>query len=225
MQYIKYANFIISLLVIISSSITSAHKVINIGCTEYHDLVENDAITDTVTSQDGTDTCAHKNCACQSIDSAFANPTSNTVFNITADVILSSFFVGIDLVNIMITGYNSPTVKCSSSGGGLYFSTCNNCTVENIIWDGCGAQAVDQYSDPVIQLDNSSDIRIKNCSFQNSLGQAIALADMADSGDITISHCKFLNNNVHDNIGHPGAVIYYYPSGESYSAQYQQYSD
>ena len=205
------------MLAITSRAITGAHKVINIGCKYHdHDLVTNDAVTDTVTSQDGTHTCVHKNCACQSIDSAFANPTSNTVFNITADVMLSSLLVGIDLVNIIITGYNSPTVKCSSNGGGLYFSGCHNCTVENIIWDGCGAQAVDQYIDPVIQLDSCSDIKIKNCSFQNSQGQAVAFADVVDSGDVIISHCKFLNNDVHDTAGRPGAIIYYYPSSKSY---------
>ena len=122
---------------------------------------------------------------------------------------LSSFLVAFDLVNFIITGYNSPTVKCTNNGGGLYFSDCHNCTIENIIWDGCGAQAVNQYTDPVIQVNSSSNIEIKNCSFKNSLGQAIALTDIPDPGDINISHCKFSNNNV-------GAVIYCFSSRKSY---------
>lgn len=215
MQYniIKYAEFMILLAIALKAAATSAHKVVNIGC-EDHDLAS-DATTDTLAYRDGTCSCTHKSCACQSLESAFDNPTSNTVFNITTDVMLSSILLAIDLINITITGYNSPTIKCDNCGGTLYLSSCHNCTIENIIWDGCGNQVINQYTDPVIQLDDSSNINIKNCSFQNSIGQAIAVADMVGPGHIIISHCKFKNNNVRDNGAHNNAVIYYYPSSKS----------
>ena len=213
MQYINYAEFIILVAIASNAVTTSAYNVVNIGCKDL-DLAS-DATTDTVTYQDGTLSCTHKSCACQSLESAFANPTSNTMFNITTDVMLSSILLGVGLVNVIITGYNSPTIKCDKYGGGLYLSSCHNCTIENIIWDGCGTQVINKYTDPVILLDDSSNIKIKNCSFQNSIGQAIALADMAGPGDIIISHCKFMNNNVPDNGGHNNAVIYYYPSSKS----------
>ena len=91
------------LLAIILSAITSAHKVVNI-CSKDRDVVVNDATTNT--SQGETHTCARKNCACHSIDGTSANPTSNTVFNITEDVMLSRFLVGSDhLVNVIITAW------------------------------------------------------------------------------------------------------------------------
>ena len=206
MRHTKYAEFMI-LLALTLKATTNAHKVVNIGC-EDDDLVAEDATKNTLTSQDKTHSC-------QSLESAFANPTSNTVFNITMDMMLSTILVGIDLANIIITGYNSPTIKCDKYGGGLYLSSCHNCTIENIIWDGCGTQVINQHTDPVILLDESSNIKIKNCAFQNSVGQAIALADMAGPGDTAISHCRFLNNTVRDNGGHDNAVIYYYPSSKS----------
>ena len=186
----------------------SAHKVhvVNIDCKD-----------DTLINRHEIHGCRrhHKHCTCQSLDNAFVNPTNNTVYNITADTTLSSLLKGTDLGNITITGHNSPTIKCGAKGGGLRLLSCHNCTIENIVWDGCGVQVINQYTLPVILLGSSSNVKIKNCTFQYSIGQAIGLADMAGPGDIIISHSKFLNNIVPDNGGSSGAVIYYYPSGRS----------
>ena len=136
--------------------------------------------------------CVHGNCSCSSLYSALAILTSNIMINITTDVELSSSIPIVNLSNIMITGHghNYPTVHCNNSGG-LHFISCNNCTIEGIIWEGCGAKSDISDDDnsvyplPVLQFNNSSNITIQNCSFQQSIGQAVVLPGM--SGDVNIN--------------------------------------
>ena len=51
---------------------------------------------------------------------------------------------------------------------------------------------------------DSSNITIKNCSFQHSIGQGIVLSRMI--GDVNISHCNFLSNYHYE--GHGSAIHY-----------------
>ena len=198
------------ILLVILNATAIAHKVhvVNIDCED-----------DTLISRDGIHGCRqHEHCTCRSLDNAFVNPTNNTVYNITTDAMLSSFLKVTDLVNIIITGYNSPTIKCGGDGGGLHLSSCHNCTIENVIWDGCGVQVINLYTSlPVILLDSASNVKIKNCTFQYSpVGEAIGLAGMAGPGDIIISYCKFLNNHFEAGNGaSTGAVIYNYQLSSS----------
>ena len=210
MRYIQYTNFMILLVILNATAIAHKVHVVNIDCED-----------DTLISRDGVHGCRqHEHCTCRSLDNAFVNPTNNTVYNITADAMLSSLLKGNDLVNITITGHNSPTIKCSGDGGGLWLLSCQNCTIENIIWDGCGVQDVNIHNTkPVILLISSSYVKIINCTFQYSpVGQAIGLSDMTGPGDIIISHCKFLNNHIVPDadgaIG--GFVIHYYLSDKFY---------
>ena len=150
--------------------------------------------------------CVDGNCTCPSLPAVLANLTSNTLINITTDVVLFSIISLTDLANITIIGHNNPTINCISSGG-LHFSSCHNCIIQGIIWDKCGANVIIEnanISHPVLQLINSSNITIKNCLFQHSIGQAIAISQM--TGDVNISHCNFLSNNYYE--GH-GSAIYY----------------
>ena len=152
------------------------------------------------------------NCSRPSLYTALANLTSNTLINITTDMTLSSVVPFADLTNITIIGHNNPTVKCNKSGG-LHFASCHNCIIQGIIWDGCGADIIRENANvlhPVLQLINSSDITIKNCSFQSSIGQAIVLSQM--TGDVSIIHCNFLYNNHYK--GH-GSAIHYASNGFS----------
>ena len=152
------------------------------------------------------------NCSCPSLCTALANLTSNTLINVTTDMTLSSVITFADLTNITIIGHNNPTVKCNNSGG-LHFASCHNCIIQGIIWDGCGANIIKEnanVSHPVLQLINSSNITIKNCSFQSSIGQAIVLSQM--TGDVGISHCNFLCNYHYK--GH-GSAIHYSSNGVS----------
>ena len=65
-----------------------------------------------------------------------------------------------------------------------------NCTIRGITWEKCGNKTDRK---PAIELYNSSNIIIQNCSFQHSVTQAIALLEM--SGNVSISCCSFLFNN------------------------------
>ena len=105
--------------------------------------------------------------------------------------------------NISITGHNNPTINCSSNGG-VKFTSCHNCTIEGITWDGCGAEYINGSIDPVIEFQNSTNITIHNCTFQHSVGQAIVLSEV--SGSVKFNHCKFLCNKHYK--GH-GTGIYF----------------
>ena len=137
--------------------------------------------------------CIYGNCSCPSLYIALTNLTSNVLINITTDVVLSSIVPLVDLANIIITGHNNPTVNCNDSGG-LHFISCNNSTIEGITWDKCGAININDNDNiyPVLQLFNSSNMTIKNCSFQNSIGQAVVLSEMI--ADVNIDYCNFLYN-------------------------------
>ena len=131
--------------------------------------------------------------------------TSNSLINITHDVTISSIIQLVSLSNITLMGHNSPTVYCNNYGG-LHLMSCNNCTLEGITWKGCGGRKNNESKKihPVLQLSNSSDIVIKYCWIQNSLGQAVALSGM--SGDIIIEHCNFSYNKQYR--GHGTAIHY-----------------
>ena len=60
------------------------------------------------------------------------------------------------------------------------------------------------YPWPVLQLTNSSNMTIQNCSFQQSIGQAVVLSGM--SGDVNINYCNFLYNKKYE--GHGTALHY-----------------
>ena len=123
--------------------------------------------------------CIYGSCSCPSLYNALANLTSNVMINVTTDVILSSVISLVDLANIAITGHNNPTVNCNNSGG-LHFLSCRNCSVEGITWKECGTKNVNDNgnADPVIQLYNSSNISISNCSFKDSAGKVVVLSVM-----------------------------------------------
>ena len=148
--------------------------------------------------------CIYGNCSCPSLYTALANLTSNVLIKITTDVTLSSIISLADLKNITITGHNNPTVNCNSSGG-LQLTSCHNCIIEGISWDRCGEENIrENISRPVLKVINSSNITIKDCLFQHSIGQAIVLSQM--NGDVNISHCNFSSNNHYE--GHGSAIHY-----------------
>ena len=161
--------------------------------------------------------CIYGNCTCLSLYNALANLTSNVLINITTDVELPSITLLLDLANITITGHNNPTVNCNNSGG-LHFKSCYNCTIEGITWEQCGTRNIRDHSDvyPVLQLFNSSEIIIKNCSFQHSIGQAIVLSGML--GDVNIYYCNFLFNKQY--AGH-GTAIHYSSNSMSMSSPFK----
>ena len=156
---------------------------------------------DFFTSGDGDSNlmcCVYGNCTCNSFGLALASLTSNVLINITTDVMLSSIINALNLENVSIIGHNNPTVNCKKAGG-VHFKFCYNCVIQDITWDGCGSE-----TEPGIKLSESSNLVIKNCSFQYSKGPVIILSGV--SGRVNISHCCFMHNNYY---GEHDAAIHY----------------
>ena len=139
------------------------------------------------------------NCA---LDHLLCNLTSNNLINVTADVMLLSTVTLVALDNISIIGHNNPTVNCDNAGG-IHFYNCHNCSIIGITWEKCGDKTD---SKPALELYNSSNITIQNCSFKLSQTQVIALSEM--SGNVSINSCKFVFNNYFKG---NGAAIHYLP--------------
>ena len=128
------------------------------------------------------------------------NLTSNKVINIMMDFMLLSVISLRDFQNISIIGHDNPTINCNKFGG-IYFENCRNCTITGITWEKCGTKNGNK---PAIELYNSSEIIIQNCSFQHSVTQVLALSGM--SRNVVITGCRFAFNN--DFKGH-GVAVYY----------------
>ena len=118
----------------------------------------------------GSACCVFGNCTCCSLDHALANLISNVLINITTNVMLSSLVKLPELENVLIIGYNSPTVTLKN-GAGIHFTSCYNCIIEGIIWDGCSTDNIHNQTEPGLILKESSNIAIQNCLFQCFLGQ------------------------------------------------------
>ena len=138
--------------------------------------------------------CVYGNCSCYSLYQAMTHLTSNLLLNITTEVTLTSVIHVSNLVNVSIIGHNNPTVYCSGAGG-IHYTSCHNCIIQGITWDGCGTDS----DVPGLQLTNSSNITIQECSFQHSRGQAVALSEI--SGYLNINNCKFANNSHYKGLG------------------------
>ena len=214
------------LLTVYIQYINGVERVIVVSESDIHDvLISNDDVPAINATGSGSGShvfegfltlcCVYGNCSCPSLYNALASLTSNVLINITTDVVLSSIIPLDDLANITITGHNNPTVSCNGSGG-LHFVSCHNCIIEGITWDKCGDKNITEngnVSHPIIQLINASNITIKDCSFQHSIGQAILLSQII--GAVNISHCNFLSNNHYE--GH-GSAIHYSSHGRSMSS-------
>ena len=129
--------------------------------------------------------------------------TSNTIINISTDVVLSSIVTLEGLNNITIIGQGNPTVNCNDIGS-VKFVSCNNVTIEGVNWERCGFDNA-----PGIKFYNSSNIVLQSSSFQHSVGQAVVLSNM--SGNVYINNCQFTYNKYHKG---NGTAIYYISSPE-----------
>ena len=147
--------------------------------------------------------CVYGNCSCSSLDHALANLTSNVLINITTDVTLSSFVRVSDLENVSIIGRNNPTVNYGNVGG-IQCTFCNHLIIQGITWVGCGTENPENHTEPGLKLSYSSNVLIQNCTFQNSIGQAVVLSEL--SGEVNIKACNFISN--YNYKGH-GALIHY----------------
>ena len=181
--------------------VDSNQRIIHIS-----ELISDDKDFFTSGEDDNSHTCCvYGNCTCNSLDHALANLTSNVLINITSDAMLSSLTEVSDLQNVSIIGHNHPTLNCKRVGR-IHFTFCYNCIIQGIIWDGCGAEITDDFTEPVLKLNYSFNITIQDCSFQHSMGQALVLSKIL--GDCNINNCNFVNNSHYR--GHGAAIHYSY---------------
>ena len=137
---------------------------VNELCSDHEDFITSGEDDNNITC------CVYGNCSCSSLDHALDNLTNNVLINITTDVTLSSFVTVSDLENVLIIGHNNPTVNCRSVGG-IHFTYCNNCIIQGITWDRCGAGNISNDTEPRIKLSYSSNVTIQSCFFQQSVAR------------------------------------------------------
>ena len=194
---------IIPLLVVILVAVLVQYAIGNQRIVHVSQLISDEDLITSGEDDNSHICCVYGNCSCNSLDQALTNLTSNVLINITTDMTLSSLAKVSDIENVTIIGHNNPTVNCKDFGR-IHLNFCNNCIIQCITWDGCGSVDIDDHTEPVLKLSNSSNITIDNCSFQYSKGQAVLLPEV--SGDVNIDHCNFIHNNHYR--GH-GAAIHY----------------
>ena len=142
-------------------------------------------------NSNSTECCVYgQNCACNSFSTALQYLEDNTIVNITSESVrLDNATVigsGKVVTNIKIIG-NNTTVKCNNTGS----VSCTNCVdfvIKGITWDQCGSPN----TKGGIYFNNSSNINIDNCTFQNSQTCAVYLFKI--SYDIIVTNSYFISN-------------------------------
>ena len=189
-------------------------------------------VNENYTSGEDVTCCVYGNCSCYSLDQALGNLTSNVLINITTDVTLSSVIDASHIEDVTIIGHSNPTVYCTDAS--IQLTSCHNCIIEGITWNGCGTLEMINYtepaltsnssteiiSEPALNLSNSSTEIINyyepalnlsyssNVTIQNcSFQHSVGQAIvLSEVSDIKIDDCKFVNNSLYR--GH-GAALHY----------------
>ena len=123
-------------------------------------------------------------------DTLVGTVSNNSIINITNTTVLSSMVVLKYLENILIVG---DSIDCNSNGS-VKFVSCKNVTIEGVRWEQCGT-----LTNPAIGFYDSSNVKIQNCSFHRSTGQAVVLSKV--SGNVYINNCQFTHNNAYEGQG------------------------
>ena len=152
--------------------------------------------TDPTTHERQSKCCYFGICTCFSFHRALINLTSNVLLNVTSDVMLTSVINVSSLENVSIIGHNNPTVKCRGAGG-IHLFLCRNCIIQGITWDECGSD--NDEPAPGLKLTYSFNITVRNCIFQHSRGQTVAISEIL--GYVNIDGCKFHNNDPYEGHG------------------------
>ena len=200
----------ILLLAVVVQSVDGYHNIVHVS-----ELINDDK--DFITSGEYDSSlicCVHGNCSCGSLDHALANLSNNVLINVTTDATLSLLVKLSDLENVSITGHNNPTVNCRNIGG-MHLNFCHNCIIQGITWDGCGTKNTDNHSEPVLMLSYCSNVTIRKCSFQHSVGEAVVLYEIL--GNLNILSSNFVNNSCYR--GH-GAAIHYSSNNVTKSSKF-----
>ena len=194
------------LVLIIIKDITAFQKDNPVGDDDYSDA--NGGSGQITVINNGNCNDAYSNYSDCSFHHDLVDLTSNGMINITFDVLLRSIVPLSGLENFTIIGNDNAIVNCDDAGG-IHFDHCQNFTIIGITWEKCGNKNDNK---PAIQLYNSSNINIHNCSFQNSATRSISLLEM--SGNVTINGCTFAFNNYYED---HGVAIHYLSKTQQHS--------
>jgi len=191
---IKYFQYDMRLTVVVSSYAMMIIKVfllpfllLNVGGVKsennsHHGTDTENELVVSSTYEGAIPCCSSGNYTFYSIVDALNNVTSNTILNLSTDVVLSSNVTLKRVSNITIIGQGYPTVNCNDVGSVKFLSS-NKVTIVGVNWKKCGS-----VNNPGMEFYNTSNITIQSCSFYHSTGKAVTLSKV--SGNVSI------NNNV-----------------------------
>ena len=178
-------------------------------------------------------TCEMKKCYCNEFNKSDLNNDSLIIIKDTVMLSSAAFFTY--LSNVSIIGLNNPFVYCVN-GSGLAIIYSSNIVMEGITWIGCGSgthkaanQVIDDFTEinhnildshhssehpmvSVVHLQFCMNVKIQNCSFQYSEGQAVKISEL--SGEVKFCHCNFANNSQYT--GHGAAIHYSFENSSQY---------
>ena len=143
----------------------------------------------------GTDSdqcCKQGVCPCYTLSYALQNLSDNTIINITSSTVLDTITqMGSGAIqNITIVG-NCVTISCNGEGA-MLCESCNDITIEGIIWDNCGKHVRSSLEYSGLHFTSITNLKINNCTFENSRTGGIALYNT--SGVIKIEKTHFISN-------------------------------
>jgi len=158
-------------------------------------LVKDGESTSSSTGHNNNTCCTVGECIFYELIDALTSCTNNTVINITTNAVLSQDVTLKYLENVTITaGHRNSIIKCNRAEA-VTFVYCKNIRIVGINWEGCGIKSQqNRITGSAIQLYSTSSIVIQQCSFQNSVGQAISLSKVSEN--VSIEDCEFSNNNL-----------------------------
>ena len=129
------------------------------------------------------------------LSTALLNITSNTVINVTSDIVVlqTSIQMGLGqehLKAITITS-NGATILCNNSGS-ISCRSYVDVIIEGITLDQCGSSFSSTESKPGLAFNTAANISILNCTFQQSSTVAVSLFNVYDN--VIVYKCNFLSN-------------------------------
>ena len=138
----------------------------------------------------------NKMCSCKHI----MNVSSHSEVTITDDLNICSQIMLEGLDSISLTGHNNATIHYKETGE-LKFMSCQNVEITDLTWN----RPSENNPIPKITFSDGSNITVRNCSFQYSMGQSISLLNVSEH--VNIDRCKFIYNSDNQN----ASLIHYSP--------------
>jgi len=155
----------------------------------------------------GVGTSATNTCLQESIlQSSYPNfetlidtASNDSIISVPSTTVLSTIVSFKYYKNITVIG-NSIVIIINGTGS-VKFKSCDNVTIEGIIWERCDSDN-NNFTNPVVEFYDSSNISIRKCTFSHSTRQVVVLSKV--SGNVSIENCQFMHNNEYE--GHGTAI-------------------